>query len=490
MKNWPALKNRVGAKFPLHIVEEPTGYDSLFRSFMNQSSNLSWLLDENAALLFANESFCKYFGLKAETAFNNNVFNLLPPEVTDSLYSKHVQVLETGRPVEAIEKVRWADGTNLIFHVNLFRVSDDAGRNFIGGHAVNVGEKYAVEKKLREVNERLMLITRATSDAIWEWDMQTGYIFRNDVLMGMIGYQAEESKGLSWWLRRIHPEDRNRVTERIKEATDKGLQSWSEAYRFKCADGEYKQVQDRGYVVYDNGLPVRMIGSLQDTTELYNLKDQLTEEKLQRQREISEIAIHVQERERTRIGHELHDNVNQILSTTRMFVEMLTPANEQEKMVKEKSIEYIHASIEEIRKLSKELAAPELKMNGLEESITSLIDDIHLSSALNIRFENNHDGFLLSQAKRVTIFRVVQEQLKNILKYSKATEVVISLSNTAGTIELLIKDNGVGFDPSQTRRGIGLSNIHDRVRFYNGTVNIDAAPGKGCTLTASFHMLD
>ena len=198
----------------------------------------------------------------------------------------------------------------------------------------------------------------------------------------------------------------------------------------------------------------------------------------------------MQEKERTRIGHELHDNVNQILSTTRMFAEMLTAADEQEKRIKAKSIEYIHTSIEEIRKLSKELAAPELKMNGLEESITSLIDDIHLSSSLNIRFENKHDSSLLSQAKRVTIFRVVQEQLKNILKYSKATEVVISLTNTAGTIELLIKDNGVGFDPSQTRRGIGLSNIHDRVRFYNGTVNIDAAPGKGCTLSASFQVLD
>ena len=66
--------------------------------------------------------------------------------------------------------------------------------------------------------------------------MQTGQIFRNETLMEMIGYQQDNSKGLSWWLRRIHPEDRNRLADKIKEATDNVQQSWQDQYRFKCAD--------------------------------------------------------------------------------------------------------------------------------------------------------------------------------------------------------------------------------------------------------------
>lgn len=81
------------------------------------------------------------------------------------------------------------------------------------------------------------------------------------------------------WLRRIHPEDRNRLSDIIKEATDKGQHSWEDQYRFKCADGTYKHVQDKGYVVYENGLPVKMIGSLQDITELKELEGQVVEEK-------------------------------------------------------------------------------------------------------------------------------------------------------------------------------------------------------------------
>ena len=59
-------------------------------------------------------------------------------------------------------------------------------------------------------------------------------------LMEMIGYQLDNSRGLSWWLRRIHPEDRNRLADKIKEATDNLQQSWQDEYRFKCADGSYK----------------------------------------------------------------------------------------------------------------------------------------------------------------------------------------------------------------------------------------------------------
>jgi PAS domain S-box-containing protein len=464
--------------------------DTIFRTFLDTTPNLAWVLDEDATLLFASNSFYIYFGLKKEEALRRNVFELIPSAVADALYRKHVQVIESGMPVESVEKVKWADGTSFSFHVNIFPVNGAAGKRMVGGHAVNLTDKDAVEKKLRDANERLLLLSRATSDAIWEWDMQTGHIFRNDALMALVGYQLDDAKGLSWWLRRIHPEDRNRVTDKIKEATDKGQHSWNDEYRFKCSDGTYKHIQDNGYVVYENGLPVKMIGSLQDVSEIKKLEDMLTEEKLQRQKEISETVIRVQEKERTRIGHELHDNVNQILSTTKMFVEMLTPANEEEKKIKERSIEYLLSSIEEIRKLSKELVMPQFKEKGLVESIYGVIDDIQLSSPLRIRFIHDVENDLLSPGKKITFFRIVQEQLKNILKYSKAKQVDICLHCKDENAQLVIKDDGIGFDPKQTQKGIGLSNIHDRTRFYNGSVDIDSAPGKGCIITVTIPWLN
>ena len=471
------------------LSAEANESEILFRSFLSKTPTLAWVLDEEATLLFASQSFYSFFGISEKSATLRNIFDLLPQLVTDALKEKHYLVLQTGKALETVEKTKWANGTEIDFHVNIFPIETESGKRLLGGQATHLSDKYEVEKKLREANERLLLLSRTTSDAIWEWDMQTGNIFRNDALMDMIGYQADNSKGLSWWLRRIHPKDRDRVTDKIKEATDHGHHQWKDEYRFKCEDGTYKHIQDRGFVVYENGLPVKMIGSLQDVSEVKDLENQLTEEKVQRQKEISETVIRVQEKERTRIGHELHDNVNQILSTVKLFVDMLPASSSEEKTIKGKSIEYLVTAIEEIRKLSKELVVPQLKDKGLIDNIRQLVDDIHLSGSLSIRFTHDLENDLISHGKKVTIFRIVQEQLKNILKYSQAKKVDIFLQLKDNDAELVIKDDGIGFDPRQTRSGIGLSNIHDRVRFYDGTVDIQSSPGKGCMLVVKIPYL-
>jgi PAS domain S-box-containing protein len=463
--------------------------DALYNAFMQQTPNPTWVIDEDSTLVFASQSFCQYFGLDEKKSINKNIFDLIPPVVANLLYEKHFQVLQTGKPLELVETVKWANGKNTVFQINIFPIEGAKNKRMLGGYAVNMTDKFAAEKQLKEVNDRFLLLNRTTSDSIWEWDMQTGNIFRNDALMDMIGYQLEQSKGLSWWLRRIHPEDRNRVSDKVKDTTEKNLQSWTEEYRFKCADGHYKHMHDKGYVVYENGLPVKMIGSLQDVSGLKQLENQLMEEKLDRQKEISETVIQVQEKERTRIGHELHDNVNQILSTAKLFVDMLTPTGKEQQPFKEKSLEYIMMAIEEIRKLSKELVVPQLHSGGLVTSIYTLIDDFHLSTNILINFTHDDESEILSPGKKVTIFRIIQEQMKNILKHSEAKNVTINFHSKEQDAELIIQDNGVGFDLKQTHRGIGLSNIYERTRFYNGTIKIDTAPGKGCVLTVNIPLL-
>ncbi|MDZ4796187.1 MAG: PAS domain-containing sensor histidine kinase, partial [Bacteroidota bacterium] len=265
--------------------------------------------------------------------------------------------------------------------------------------------------------------------------------------------------------------------------------SWEDEYQFKCADGTYKHMHDKGYVVYENGLPVKMIGSLRDVSGLKELENQLLEEKLQRQKEISETVIRVQEKERTRIGHELHDNVNQILSTVKLFVEMIKPVRKEEIEIKQKSIDYILLAVEEIRKLSKELVVPQLNQKGLVAGIDCLIEDIHFSTSVKVKFTHDHENDLLSSGKKITLFRIIQEQLKNILKHSKASHVDIYLQCKDGNVQLTIKDNGVGFDTRQKQRGIGLSNIFDRTRFYSGTVDIQTAPGNGCQIIVTIPII-
>lgn len=479
---YTAVSNVIDLTEEKRALLELVNRKAIFGAFMKQSPNLAWVVDEDATLLEANNIFYSFFGLKESETKNKNILELVPDSVSKALYEKHLQVIESGKASGFTEKVKWANGTEFAFFINIFLIEGLSGKKILGGEAINLTDKYESEKRLKEANDRLLLLTRATTDAIWEWDMQTGKVFRNDALMDMIGYEADQHKGLSWWLRSIHPEDRNRVSDKVKQSTDSGSQSWEDEYRFKCADGNYKHMRDRGYIVYENGLPVKMIGSLQDISELKKMEDELFEEKLRQQKELSETIVRVQEKERTRIGHELHDNVNQLLSTTKLFVDMINPSTEDEKMFKSKSLEYILTAIEEIRKLSKELVVPQLKGNSLVGNIKHLIEDIELSGTLQIKFTHDHENDILSPGKKVTIFRILQEQMKNILKYSKASQVDILLQCKDKFAELTIIDNGIGFDPQKTRKGIGLSSIYERTRFYNGKMDINSSPGNGCKL--------
>ena len=471
------------------ITGESRTKDTLFSSFINQTPNLLWMVDEEAYLIFANPSFYHYFGL-SEKDLNKKLTELVPAIVADSLYEDHLQVLETGEALKKEQKVKWADGSNLSFLIHIFPITGLNDKKMLGGHAVPLADKYAIEKQLREANEQLLNLSRAASNAIWEWDMRTGQIFRNEPLLDMIGYPIENTKGLAWWLHRIHPEDRDRVSDKVKHTAEKKQLSWEDSYRFKCADGSYKHIRDRGFVIYENDLPVKMVGSLQDVTDIKELQTKLTEEKMRRQKEISETVIQVQEKERTRIGHELHDNVNQILTSVKLFLEMLHPVTQEEIEIKNKSSDYIVQAIEEIRKLSRELVVPQLKGRTLVESIRTLIEDIHISNVMKIHFTHDHENDLLSPAKKLTLFRIIQEQLKNILKYSKASEVNIYLHCKNEEVTLSIKDNGIGFDPKKTYRGVGLASIHERTRFYNGEADIQTAAGQGCLLTVTIPVED
>lgn len=458
---------------------------------MQQIVSLAWVIDEEIKLVSASESFYKHFNLSADKCIGKKVTAFIPSTFLRAVYEKHMQVLETGNPVQAVEQVQWVNGKPFQFQINIFPLEcPHSGKRLLVGQAVNVPDNSALEKELRQAKERIVYLTRATSDAIWEWDMQSGQIFRNETLMTMIGYQWDNSKGLSWWLRRIHPEDRDRVADKVKDATDNYRKSWEDEYRFKCADGSYKHVQDKGFVVYENGLPVKMIGSLQDVSPLKQLQNELADERLQRQKEIAETVIRAQEKEKTRIGHELHDNVNQILLTAKLFIDKIEVCKEEQQEFKDKGFDYISLAIEEIRKLSKELVAPQLKEESLIGNIETLVKDMRLAGGMNIHFRHNGNIEQLSSGKKITLFRIVQEQLKNILKHSQASLTQISIFNSEGVLELSIEDNGNGFDPRQTYQGIGFSNIRERSEFYNGVVEVVAAPGKGCRLTVSLPGVD
>lgn len=195
---------------------------------------------------------------------------------------------------------------------------------------------------------------------------------------------------------------------------------------------------------------------------------------------ISDYFINVLEKERKLIGQELHDNINQTLALITLFVKMLNPLTEEDIEIRDKVLEQLKNVIAETGVLSRGLVIPKLKAQGLVASIKELIENIHDSKALVIHFRYDRAVFPISSGKKVALFRIIQEQLRNIMQHSLAGSADIRLHVADDDVVLAIADDGVGFDPQKQTAGIGLSNIRERVTWYQGTVDIQTAPGRGC----------
>jgi PAS domain S-box-containing protein len=245
------------------LIDKATAKETMLQSFMKQVPSLSWIINEHGDLLYANAAFYNYFGLKEKSSIGKKLSELVPLAISNKLYNKHIKVYNTGRPIQTTEQVELADGNSFEAFIDIFLLQGPDGEKLIAGQSLHLPDKS--KGKLNELkSKKLLMLNHAISDAIWEWDMKSGHIYRNESLMKMIGFKEELFSGLLWWLRHIHPDDRKRIAAKVKEVAIKHEPSWQEQYRFKCADGRYKHVQDRGYVIYENGVAVRMIGSLTD----------------------------------------------------------------------------------------------------------------------------------------------------------------------------------------------------------------------------------
>jgi len=222
---------------------------------------------------------------------------------------------------------------------------------------------------------------------------------------------------------------------------------------------------------------------INDVTDRIRLEKELALQHRLKQQQITEVVLGAQERERFELGQELHDNINQILATSKLYLDVAIEEREPRIELLDKSRKNISMAIEEIRKLSHELITPSLNDLGLIQTIMELIRSIQSVKKMKIRLDiaGLEEDELLPEQK-INIYRIIQEQLNNILKHAQANNVDIELHNVREQVWLRLTDDGKGFDPRIRRKGIGISNIISRAELYNGKVEIESAPGKGCQL--------
>lgn len=209
-------------------------------------------------------------------------------------------------------------------------------------------------------------------------------------------------------------------------------------------------------------------------------------EKILKEKEIETINAMVsgQEKERHRLAGELHDNLGSTLATVRMQVENLErnlDKVDNPKALLIKTHTLINEAYEKVRTISHERNAGVLAKDGLLPAIHRLAKTISSEDGLRIEVEDFGLEQRLSNDMEITIFRIVQELVTNIIKHAQASEATISLTQHDKELNILVEDNGKGFKVGtlQQKDGMGLGSIERRVEHLEGSMSVDSTPGRG-----------
>ncbi|MCK8074023.1 cache domain-containing protein [Vibrio sp. 1CM23M] len=204
-------------------------------------------------------------------------------------------------------------------------------------------------------------------------------------------------------------------------------------------------------------------------------------------KELAHKTVMFQEDEKKHLARELHDGINQLLVSSRCHLELLGNKlqNEDLKAHLNKSQHSLMRAIEEVRHISHQLRPSSLDDIGLEAALSSLLLDFQAHSGIEVEtLFSTQQGKLKSEAA-TTLYRVVQESLNNIEKHAQATKVTVIAQQIGNVLQLLIQDNGVGFNTykAMEKRGIGLRNMRERVEFIGGDFELMSEIGLGTEIT-------
>ncbi len=335
---------------------------------------------------------------------------------------------------------------------------------------------------LLETEERFRRMADSAPVLMWMAGTDKQCTFVNQTWLDFTGRPTELELG-SGWVDGVHPQDVENCVKTFADAFA-ARKDFRMEYRLRHRDGDYRWLVDIGVPrIGSGGTFMGYIGSCVDITERKSSEKSLEE--------LSGRLIAGQEAERTRIARDLHDDFSQRLALLSIGLGRLwkkRPESEEEQRLLTRALwEQTKEISSDVHRLSHQLHSSKLEHVGLAPTLRGLCGE--LAEKYVIRLEFSEQGAATEMPKDVSLclFRIAQEALSNVVKYSEATRAEVELRHAADETQLRITDTGVGFDPAlrMADAGIGLVSMRERLRLVGGTFSVRSAPGAGTEILAT-----
>lgn len=390
------------------------------------------------------------------------------------LFTKSIQeLIENNLPFDIEFKITTRSGKEKWIHAIAIKKLNDQGEVI---KVIGVSNDIT---KYKEANERLNIFSHTieqTSRAILILNESKRIIFVNPAAVKLFGNLENELLQASIWMLIRDSDENLEVVKKLKMCMDLGTVC-DERISIQTKDGRQLVVScNLSSIVDKKSQNTFYVCFFEDITESLAKERNEIQEKRKLQKLMTDAIIEAQEKERHEIGMELHDNVNQLLASLKMFLNFAK--HDEQSMNKAKEI--LDETISEVRRLSHSMVLPIVANSNFIEIIDNIIYELKAGTELNVYKQVvGLNEFSMPPQLKLNLYRILQILIGNVIKHSKATEIKIKLINSEKTIQLIVEDNGIGFNPDVATDGIGLLNIKTRAGLFDGKMKIESATNKG-----------
>src|SRR6266851_4203315 len=344
------------------------------------------------------------------------------------------------------------------------------------------GRKRKAEAVLGESEERFRVMADTTPSLVWMCDERGRITYLNGRRLAFTGPDPDTGYGDNW-ITYVHPDDVERMLGTLYEAL-KVKQPFSQEYRLRRSDGVYRWMFDVASPrVNGDGSFGGFIGSAIDTTD-HKLAQQALEK-------VSGQLIEAQEKERSRIARDLHDDICQRLALLAMEIGQANRTSNGPLGATRQNLEDIQKHCSEIagdvQSLSHQLHSATLDYLGVVAAVRAFCSEVSNHLLVSAAFTETKVPKHLPKDISLCLFRIAQEALHNAVKYSGTKQFSVALFAIEEEVQLVVRDAGAGFDVEEAKknRGLGLVSMQERIHLVHGRFAVDSKPGKGTRVFAA-----
>ncbi len=455
----------------------------------SETINAVIITDPEENILWVNDAFTRITEFEAEEVIGKRPGDFLQGEDTSLAVVRYMRTkIKKVEPFEC-DIINYSKyGRKYWLRIQCQPQFDEAGKlKYFFAIETDITKEKEAEEILKASEERYRYLFNNNPACISIWDSETLTILEvNNTAIKLYGYSREE------FLTKTVPDfSPQKYHDEIKQFA---LEANNNA-NFK-SENVCKHLNYSGEIMYMNVSSHRIqfrgrnaiLGIAMNITDKVFLEKELEKERLFKQQEITQAVISAQEQERHELGGELHDNINQILAGSMLYLGLAKKELNIEHPYLTETEDLISSAITEIRNLSHTLIPPSLHESEFLGALKNISVVTQKTTGINITLQAyGFDETAIEDKLKLSIYRIVQEQFNNILKHAGAQKVIVRLVQEHEKTMLSIKDDGIGFDTSKKANGVGLLNIKTRASLFNGEVNILSSPGKGCELRVLFN---